>query len=398
MNGARNPVVSVQKGVVAIYTRGFNPPYTEGKIAAVRPLIKAIALCGWKTLVLNFRYSTQREVHRHFDCGISQHSEVRIPGAQRSILFHTEPLVFKISSSILESVLTPILLAQELRARPFVVHLNNCFKFPRALLRLISKKPVAIHVYQMPIPSLLPDLPLPVDAYLASSSRIAKVLKPQSHGASIFTFPPAVDTEFFEKKQGGRRMNKTVLYIGNLSPNRIPNDLLLVFREVLRGEPDASFRLIAPVSVRNTSRQREIETICRSLGIEKEVSVFLTDMDDDRKLEEYRAVKCFMFAPSRESHDAIEPPLTVLEALSCGLPVVATETYSVGESVTSAKNGFLVSPESYTDLVDRTIRVLQADEDVWQAWSAHARTTATSRFSISSMSGRLTRIYSSILT
>ena len=56
--------------------------------------------------------------------------------------------------------------------------------------------------------------------------------------------------------------------------------------------------------------------------------------------------------------EAIEPPLTVLEALSSGVPVLTTDTYSVDEVVTSGKNGFVVDPTAYGTLVDRAVEIL----------------------------------------
>jgi len=177
----------------------------------------------------------------------------------------------------------------------------------------------------------------------------------------------------------------------------MPDDLLKIFREIIRVDPDISFRLIAPVNPINIPRAYEIRTICKSLQIEDKVSVSLRDMDDNEKLREYRTAKCFVFAPIRECQEVIEPPLTALEALSSGLPVLATDAYSVSEAVVSGKNGFLVSMRDYANLADRAINILQADQSVWRAWSMNARSTAIKNFSISVMSSRLARIHSTIL-
>jgi glycosyltransferase involved in cell wall biosynthesis len=51
-------------------------------------------------------------------------------------------------------------------------------------------------------------------------------------------------------------------------------------------------------------------------------------------------------------------PNTVLEALACGTPVVATEVGGIPEQVDEARTGFLVPPGDAEALADRTTRVL----------------------------------------
>jgi len=353
---------------------------------AARSLVRAIALSGWTPVVLNARYPRSMG-----------HSEVRIPGIKPESLNSLKIAARSIFESILELAMLPILFAREIRAKTSVVHLVNCFMLPRALLRLIVGIPVIAHVYQNPTP-MKPKFPLPVDAFIASSLRIAKILQTHhSERIPIFTVPPAVDTHFFQTDGEPSARRKIGLYMGNLSCGRFPNELFGILREVTRIDPGISFRIIASVNRTNIARANEIREICKSLRIQDKVIVSIRDIEADEKRKEYLAAKCLVFAPIREGREAIEPPLTVLEALASGLPVLATDTYSVREAVIPGKNGFLVSVENYTDLVDSAISIFQADRCRWHGWSLEARRIAISNFSISYASRRLANMYSTVL-
>ena len=284
---------------------------------------------------------------------------------------------------------------QELRRKVSLVHLLNCFKFPRHLIRVLKKTPVIDHIYQTPKAL---SLRLPLDAIVASSKRIALTLR-SLHVAPppIFVIPPPVDTDFFRPITHTDQAGKTALYIGNLSLDRLPNRFFNIIKEILRSYPSVSFRLIAPVNRMNAARIGEINTICQSLQINDKVHVSLRNMSDKEKLKEYLLAKLFVFPPLREQRQAIEPPLTVLEALSSGIPVLATNTYSVAEALNSEKNGFLVNVDDYSRLTERALEILRADQNRRLSWSKEARRTAVEKFSIYLASRRYQAMHSTIL-
>jgi len=66
----------------------------------------------------------------------------------------------------------------------------------------------------------------------------------------------------------------------------------------------------------------------------------------------YSAVNVTVLASAREAM-----PLTCLESLACGTPVVATRTGRIPELVVSAQNGFVVdqNPLQIASAIDRAI-------------------------------------------
>jgi glycosyltransferase involved in cell wall biosynthesis len=73
-------------------------------------------------------------------------------------------------------------------------------------------------------------------------------------------------------------------------------------------------------------------------------------------------------------------PMTLIEAMSVGLPVVATEVGGIPEAVTHDKTGLLVPRESKA-LAD-ALRTLLKSPDKWRSISVAAREEFRSRFEL----------------
>jgi glycosyltransferase involved in cell wall biosynthesis len=52
-------------------------------------------------------------------------------------------------------------------------------------------------------------------------------------------------------------------------------------------------------------------------------------------------------------------PISVLEAMASGRPVVATDTGGIAEAVTEGRTGFLVPPRSIEDLSQKVVFLLK---------------------------------------
>lgn len=85
-------------------------------------------------------------------------------------------------------------------------------------------------------------------------------------------------------------------------------------------------------------------------------------------------------------------PLTVIESLSCGTPVVAFRLGGLPDMVIHKKNGYLSPPMEPDDLGTGLKWVLE-DDNRWQQLSIEARKTAETRFSAKSVTDKYIRIY-----
>lgn len=81
-----------------------------------------------------------------------------------------------------------------------------------------------------------------------------------------------------------------------------------------------------------------------------------------------------------------------LEALACGVPVVASDVGGVREWLHDGKTGFLVAPKDARGLADAVLRILHAD-DAGAAMGRHGIALIRERFSLEWHVVRLTQIY-----
>jgi glycosyltransferase involved in cell wall biosynthesis len=89
-------------------------------------------------------------------------------------------------------------------------------------------------------------------------------------------------------------------------------------------------------------------------------------------------------------------PLSILEAMLAGLPVVATDVGSVREAVVDGETGFVVPSDDATALA-RAMRRLATDTDLRRTMGKAGRARALERFSIERMARAYEELYEQLL-
>jgi glycosyltransferase involved in cell wall biosynthesis len=85
-------------------------------------------------------------------------------------------------------------------------------------------------------------------------------------------------------------------------------------------------------------------------------------------------------------------PLVLLEAMSCGLPVIATTVGGTPEIVQHNKTGILIPPIDPQAIADSIVRLL-VDETLCEIVGKHARATVEEQFSWEANVRKLEEIY-----
>jgi glycosyltransferase involved in cell wall biosynthesis len=131
------------------------------------------------------------------------------------------------------------------------------------------------------------------------------------------------------------------------------------------------------------SKRQSLELLASELGMQDRVH-FLGHLEPSWSL--YPAFDIFALASAWEGL-----PLSLLEAMSCGIPVIATDVGGVRDAVTDRSNGFLVPTQS----VDELARAIAAMIDVTRrAEMGHAaRIDAQRRFDVRRMVDETISIY-----
>ncbi len=143
--------------------------------------------------------------------------------------------------------------------------------------------------------------------------------------------------------------DRIVLYAGRLSPEKGVAYVLRAFPEVIAACPDARLVLVG-----DGPQRTELTGLARTLGVEG--AVLFAGMQPHESVIRYmRAADLFVFPSLREVFG-----IALLEAMSCGLPVVASNVMGIPSIVEDPANGRLVPPGDAAALANRITGYLRA--------------------------------------
>jgi L-malate glycosyltransferase len=184
----------------------------------------------------------------------------------------------------------------------------------------------------------------------------------------IKVIPNFVDTEEFKRKDCTRyheafagKGEKIVVHISNFRPLKRVKDVIRTFEKVVKEIPA---RLLL---AGDGPERSEAEALARELGIYDKVR-FLGNQDG---VVELLSISDVMILPSESESFG----LAALEAMSCGVPVVASRIGGLPELITEGKNGFLAPLKDTEVMAKSVLSILQSDERQ-KSFAAAARETA----------------------
>ncbi|MDD5594996.1 MAG: glycosyltransferase family 4 protein [Candidatus Omnitrophica bacterium] len=164
-----------------------------------------------------------------------------------------------------------------------------------------------------------------------------------------------IEPAFFGKPTAGRRFRAELsisadhLLVTNIScfkPQKSPLDFIRVANLVLKTLPEVKFLLIGDGKLR-----QGIEKLIRELHLEEKIILAGWRRDIPEILCETNVLVLTSLWEGL--------PISVLEALASGCPVVATDTGGIREVVADGKNGFLVQPKEIFKMAEKLTLLLQ---------------------------------------
>ncbi|MFF2650216.1 glycosyltransferase [Streptomyces sp. NPDC058045] len=171
-----------------------------------------------------------------------------------------------------------------------------------------------------------------------------------------------------------------ILYAARLHARKRPADLVAAAPEILRAHPDAEFVIAGP----DEGELPAVRALVEKLGLAHKVQL-LGPLSHERIVTELRRAHVYVL-PSVD-----EPfPMSVLEAMSHGAPVVITRSNGLADDVERAGAGRVV--EDAAGLAPAILEIL-ADEDERRALARAARTLAATTFDMRSVGDALLDAY-----
>lgn len=158
--------------------------------------------------------------------------------------------------------------------------------------------------------------------------------------------------------------------------------------EALKALVDAGEK-IKLLLIGNGERKNYLQLLSKKLSISGNI-VWLGYQKDPRR---YISICDILLMPSY----AVETfSIAILESLSMGKPVIATDIGGASEIIIDGMNGFLVKPKDINSLVDR-IRKLIVNEGVRKRFFDNARKSVVKKFCVSEMVSKTEVLFTRIL-
>jgi glycosyltransferase involved in cell wall biosynthesis len=208
------------------------------------------------------------------------------------------------------------------------------------------------------------------DAVIVTTAELqAHVLRRARSPEAVHLLPNAVDAAAFRPVARSAASVPTVLYVGRLSPEKNLQTLIDAVAK-LRGRLDVTLRFVGDGALRGA-----LVAGAERAGVRLEL---LPVVDHGRLPQVYAAADVFVLPSVTEGH-----PKVLLEAMSCGLPCVASDVGGNRAAIADGRTGLLVNPTDAGAFADAIERVL-TDRELARRLGEAARREIVERYDLPS--------------
>jgi 1,2-diacylglycerol 3-alpha-glucosyltransferase len=231
-----------------------------------------------------------------------------------------------------------------------------------------------------------------IDRVVAPSEGLKKVLERVGVTNRIDVVPNGVDLSRFReditpiprKELGFQDDDVILVYTGRLAPEKDIPFLLRAFNGAAQAYPHIRLLLVG-----GGPELENLQDRVHHMGIEDKVQ-FTGRVEYDQVPRYLVTSDAFVTASVTEVH-----PLTVIEAMASGLPVLGIESPGVGDTVTDEKDGFIIPEKDIAAFTAKMVR-LATDKESRNTMGEQAKKTAQ-QYSYERTSQRMLEIYEEII-
>jgi glycosyltransferase involved in cell wall biosynthesis len=172
------------------------------------------------------------------------------------------------------------------------------------------------------------------------------------YSRNVITVPNGINlNENTERGAEGGGPGKRVLFVGRLNLVKGVQYLLSAMKTVHQELPEAKLILVG-----DGEEREHLETLTDGLGIRE--CVEFAGRVPHEKVEDYMSQAEVFVLPSLSEGF----PVTILEAMACGLPVVATRVGGVPDIIEDGTNGYLVDTMNQEQIAEALLKLLQDEK------------------------------------
>ncbi len=237
--------------------------------------------------------------------------------------------------------------------------------------------------------------------FVAISSQIADEY--QAHGvpggAKVYRIPNSVDTDLFQpvppktksklrEALGLPQDKRLVIFTGRLVSYKGLPLLLQVWGRIARENPETALVLVGGGSMDIYNAEEQLKDYVAANHLENKV-IFCGEVQN---VHQYlQASDIFVFPTQKEAFG-----ISVIEAMACGLPVVATPVGGLMDILVHERNGLVIRPDHGEDLYKELKRLI-SDKGLAEALGKSALQTAKDCYSVNRVTGKYLELFQQLL-
>lgn len=209
------------------------------------------------------------------------------------------------------------------------------------------------------------------DLVISPTKSLADTLKMHGLESPVEIIPNPIDTKLFQpatsrksKEEAKKSLGikgKSLVYMGRVSYEKNIDQAIQAFALAAEKNPEIKFFIVGEGPERT-----KLEALARRLGIKEKV-IFTGFLRGYKLTRALQASEMFVTASQSENM-----PISILEAMACGLPIIAVSALGIPEIVKNGVNGFLSVPGQPKEMA-RNILELFEKNDLWEKFSLASR-------------------------
>lgn len=242
-----------------------------------------------------------------------------------------------------------------------------------------------------------------VDRIICTTSQLfANSIKAGLKEKHLVRIPNGVDVDKFKPLSPNQRIDLrnrlgigdkgiVVMFTGILYRRKGLDLLLKAFKQIARRDKELKLILVGPCEIKehwgiDEDYVRTLRRLAHPLGNRLIFTGYVHNVEDY-----LRAADIFVLPSWREGL-----PNSLLEAMACGLPCVATRLPWNQEIIRDGENGLLFQAGDIDDLTEKLLRLVE-DSDLRKRMGEKARIAMVKNFSIDKIADKYVKLYRNLL-
>lgn len=384
---------------VTVVAKAVHPPWNEGTRVIARDTALVAQMAGYPTRTISLSSTAYAKQQDEYNTRV-KHIQSRLSYGMTADYLHLKQVAQAINRS--NGLLTPEvvhLIGAPLALGPFISSRTR---------RIVAHVTLSRQAYLSTAEKLRAALGWRlfdrwVDAYACTSEQIKHDLTLRGYNPDkLHVVPPPIDVQRFQRVD--RRVARGVLslepdafvvaYVGTISPLRFPaSDVMQALNLASETIPKLRLEIFAPVLTHGRNIVWAEENVSRAAeGMGLSMGLHLQDLTDAQKVLVYSAADVILLPFTAPV--AVEPPLTLLEAMSCQAIVAVAPYANRSNIVVEGHNGIMFSGSD--DLATQLKTLYSFSSTTRESFGEEARNTVLDNYSFGAALESLSRLWASL--